>query len=398
MISPEEIKNQALKWWGPFLQSKILGEPFFPKTIDRIGKIKSGHITQRFELLQQEIESLYFYSKNQTGTGYLVKTAERTFRRIGNHQLPDAIVFETEEDYITVIGKKKECDIFLINCRKIVTSIPMLCSWAQRHCLWLTESHINWDDVLKVCQYFISTPKPELYLRQLPIEVHTKFIEENSTLLQSLLDFLIPDHIRNVNQKRFAERYFLQYDTPLIRVRFLDDLQRYNGQLSDISIPLSDFEKIEITTENVLITENKMNFLTLPPITSTIAIWSGGGFNISYLRNTRWLSNKNIFYWGDIDEHGFQILHQLRTYYSHAISVMMDKHTYDQFHAYAVNGSRNKSETLTLLTQEENELFKFLKNSDNKNRLEQEKIPQKYVDNYLNNFLLHLCNHNGADQ
>lgn len=384
MISPEEIKKQALKWWTSFLQSKVLDEPFFPKVIDRIGKVKSGHITQRFELLQQEIESLYRYSKNQTGSGYLVKTAGRTFRRTGNHELPDVIVFETEEDYITFTGKKKEWNIFLINHEKIITSIPALSSWVQLHCLWLTESHINWNDVLKVCQYFIDTPRPGLYLRQLPIDIHTKFIEENSTLIQSLLDFLIPDHIRNVNQRRFAERYFLQYDAPLIRIRFLDDLQCYNGKFSDISIPLPDFEKFETTAENVLITENKMNFLTLPSTTSTIAIWSGGGFNISYLRNATWLLNKHIFYWGDIDEHGFQILHQLRTYYHQAKSIMMDRQTYAQFNTYAVDGTRNKSETLTLLTQEENELFRFLKSLDSKNRLEQEKIPQAYVNHQLN--------------
>lgn len=96
--------------------------------------------------------------------------------------------------------------------------------------------------------------------------------------------------------------------------------------------------------KNILIAENKMNFLTLPLITSTIAIWSGGGFNIGYLKNATWLLNKNIFYWGDIDEHGFQILHQLRNYYPQAKSVMMDRHTFDLFHTYAVDGSRNKSE------------------------------------------------------
>ena len=53
MISPAEIKNQALKWWKPLLQSYIREELFFPKSIDRIGKVQSSHVTARFELLQQ---------------------------------------------------------------------------------------------------------------------------------------------------------------------------------------------------------------------------------------------------------------------------------------------------------------------------------------------------------
>ena len=95
MISPAEIKNQALKWWKPLLQSYIQEELCFPKSIDRIGKVKSSHVTARFELLQQEIEELYRCSKNQTGTGYQVQTAERNFRRTGSHELPDTVVFET---------------------------------------------------------------------------------------------------------------------------------------------------------------------------------------------------------------------------------------------------------------------------------------------------------------
>jgi hypothetical protein len=64
---------------------------------------------------------------------------------------------------------------------------------------------------------------------------------------------------------------------------------------------------------------------------------------------------------------------------------MMDRNTFDQFHIYAVDGSRNTSESLSLLTKEENELFQFLKTLDKKNRLEQEKIPQVYVDECLQN-------------
>jgi hypothetical protein len=387
MISPDEIKKYVLRWWKPFLHSYILEEPFFPKSIDRIGKVKSGHITSRFEMLQGEIEELYRYSKNQIGKGYTVKTAGRNFRRTGSHELPDTIVFETIDDYIYIIGYKKEWSIFLENYSTIISSAPRLKDWALNNCLWLTQKDIKWSEVLKVCRYFIETPRPNLYLRQLPIEIHTKFIEENNALIQSLLDFLIPDHIRSLTQKRFAERFFLRYDEPLIRMRFLDENQQADFKFKDISIPLSDFEKLELPAKNVLIAENKMNFLTLPLMHSTVAIWSGGGFNIAYLKNADWLLNKKIIYWGDIDEHGFQILHQLRTYYPHAKSVMMDRTTYETFNLYAVSGSRNKSQNLNLLTKEENDIFQYLKALDSNNRLEQEKIPQIYADNCLKSAL-----------
>jgi hypothetical protein len=385
MISPDEIKKIALKWWEPLLRSAMTGDPFFPTTIDRIGKVQSVHITQRFDELQKEIETLYRHSKNQTGIGYRVQTAEYNFRRTGNHELPDNIVFETIDDYLSVTGRKKEWRTFLQNHELIIAAISQLNSWALQHALWLTNEKINWNDILKVCLYFIDTPKPDLYIRQLPIAIHTKFIEENATLIQSLLDFLIPDHIRNSSQKRFAERYFLRYDEPLIRLRLLDNPLNCLGGFSDLSIPLSDFEKLDIPVKNVLVTENKMNFLTLPPIASTIAVWSGGGFNVSYLKKTDWLSEKNIFYWGDIDEHGFQILHQLRSYHPQTQSVLMDNKTFEEFAVFTVAGERNKAD-LILLTDDENQLYQKLKLAE-RNRLEQEKIPQVYVDEYLNRVL-----------
>ncbi len=226
-----------------------------------------------------------------------------------------------------------------------------------------------------------------MYIRQLPIEVHTKFIEENVALIQSLLDFLIPDHIRNAGQKRFAERYFLKYDEPLIRIMFLDQAGLLDDRLKDVCVPLSDFEQTSFPVENVLIAENKMNFLTLPPLLSTLSLWSGGGFNVSYLKNARWLTDKNIFYWGDLDVHGFQILHQLRSYYPKTRSIMMDRHTFDNYNEFAVNGPRSKLDTLSFLTAEEAHVYKYLKTLDNKNRLEQEKLPQAYVNQVLYSIL-----------
>jgi hypothetical protein len=201
-----------------------------------------------------------------------------------------------------------------------------------------------------------------------------------------MLDFLIPDHIRNHQQKRFTARYFLRYDEPLIRLRILDMHLDIFGYFSDISIPLSDFEKLDLPVKNILITENKMNFLTLPAMHSTIAVWSGGGFYVSYLRNIDWLSKKSILYWGDIDEHGFQILHQLRSFYPNTQSILMDHKTFEHFSEFAVAGARNKSEDLLLLTNDERKLFEQLKLSD-KNRLEQEKISQDYVMEYLKSLL-----------
>jgi hypothetical protein len=384
MINPDEIRQQALKWWEPLLQSHVNNEPFFPKSIDRIGKVQPVHVTQRFEALQDEIEALYKNAKNEIGTGYLVRTAAQHFRRTGAHELPDSIVFETAEDYLHYTGKQREWKLFVRNSALLEEGLPSLKGWIAENLLSLTLPDTDWVDIVTVCKYFIVNPRPHLYVRQLPIRLHTKFIEDHAPLLQSLLDYLIPDHIRNKGQKKFAERYFLKCDEPLIRIRLLDKKLAIYNNIMDLSISLTDFERTNWDCGRVVITENKMNFLTLPALPSAIAIWSGGGFMVSYLRNAAWLKSKSIHYWGDIDEHGFQILHQIRSYYGQTQSVMMDKETFNAFHEFAVNGKRNKAEELGYLSNEEAGLYSYIKGMDAKNRLEQEKIPQYYVDVELN--------------
>ena len=388
MISPEDIKLQALKWWKPFLQSCITNEPFFPKQIDRIGKIKAAQVTQRFESIQQEMDALYKNSKNEKGIGYQINTSGKNFRRTGKHELPESIAFTTADDFLYFTGKRKEWKLFTGNYALIIQQLPLLESWILDNVNLLTLPETEWDDVLKVCHYFILNPRPELYLRQLPIKIHTKFIEENAELLQSLIDFLIPDHIRSYHQNKFAERYFLMRDEPLIRLRILDEKLAPDNMITDLSIRLSDFEKIAWDCENVLIAENKMNFLTLPYFRSGIAIWSGGGFNVSYIKNAGWLKWKKIYYWGDIDEHGFQILHQIRSYYIQTKSIMMDKQTFEMFKDFAVSGERTKADKFQFLNEDENEMLCFLKSEEIKNRLEQEKIPQWYVDAALNKIMV----------
>lgn len=379
MISPEEIKQQALRWWPQVLEGHIRGETFSPRIIDRIGKIRSSDVRQQFDKVQNEIESLLRHSKNETGIGYLVEKSDYNFRRSGNHELPKRIVIVSLDDYLHVTHKKREWTLFIKNVELTTSVIPRLKEWAQSNTSWLIKSDIDWEGILHVCQYFLSTPRPELYVRQLPVAVHTKFIEENTALLQSLLDFLISDHIRDSRQKRFAERYYLKYDEPTIRIRILDEALSFQYNLKDLSVPLSSFLSLNLDCTHILITENKMNFLSLPDMPLTIALWSGGGFNVSYLKNVDWLINKQIYYWGDIDEHGFQILHQLRSYYSFVKSFLMNVETYKAYQKFAISTKVAHIDNLFLLNEDEKETLNTIQSNPHKNRLEQERISHQDV-------------------
>ena len=381
MISPLEIKKQGLKWWKPFLQSHLKGEVFFPRNIDRIGKVKSSSVRDNINELQVQLDELYQNEKAKLGFGYIVNREDIRFRRTGNHSLPKSISFECSDDFIAFIGKRREWHSFVESTNLIQTQIPELKDWIINNPLVVIENKDKWRSLIQVCKYFLANPNPGLYIRQLPIDVHTKFIEQNEVVIRSLLDFLIPDSILNIEERNFSKRYSLKYDQPTIRIRILDE-QLKIGLLSDLRVPLNDFEQLNLTCENVVLTENKMTFLALPNLKSTIAVWSGGGFMISYLKNVQWLHEKRITYWGDLDSHGFAILNQMRTYFPQTVSAMMDMETFELFEKEGVvPGEKTHAINLSKLSEAEMKVFSFLK--ENNLRLEQEKLRQNYVDAFF---------------
>jgi hypothetical protein len=53
----------------------------------------------------------------------------------------------------------------------------------------------------------------------------------------------------------------------------------------------------------------------------------GGGYAVEILESLSWLVGLDVTYWGDIDTHGFAILHRLRRRFPHVRSMLMDRAT-----------------------------------------------------------------------
>ncbi|KCZ72032.1 hypothetical protein ANME2D_01432 [Candidatus Methanoperedens nitroreducens] len=384
MITPEEIKKQAERWYKDFLIASINGESFFPKEI-RFGRIRSSETLESFSKINQEIQNLKKKSKEQSGYGYLIEFIKRKDQKIGEQLFPDRIYFEDESDYLKFIKKEKEYQEFKRAVDQITNTVPELHEWILLNPLKIIDHLGKWTDLIKVCKFFITNPRPNLYIRELPLELHTKFIEENKAIIRHLLDFLIDEYI-NKEEVEFERRFNLKYSEPLIRLRILDEeiAKEYFSGLTDLSILQSDFNILNISCKKIFILENKtnfsniFNFLTLPLLKDSMAIF-GKGFQLNLLKEARWLSDKQIIYWGDIDTHGFQILSQLRSYFPKTQSLMMDFETFNEFKQFAVTGTETNINQLINLTAEENQLFEYLLDLKEKNRLEQEKINHSFA-------------------
>jgi|SRR5690606_11289009 len=381
MITPQEIKKKAERKYVSFLQSLIEQKTFEKLVIRGDKKYNKSSLTE----FEKEIQSITSQSKAKKGFGYTLEFQQVKTKYLGVQDLPTSIYFDSKNDFLKFLGKEEEVELFVESTREIRETFPQLEEWIVKNPRKVIQNQTEWKGILKVCQYFKQNPKPNLYIRELPIRVHTKFLERNQSVIKELLDVLISEHI-NTDEKLFERRFNLKYAEPQIRFKVLDKeiSQKFFSGIDDLAIPLSQFEILNLPVEKVIVLENKTSFytaLTLPKINKSIALF-GSGFSVYNLKNVHWFKNKELLYWGDIDAQGFEILSQFRGYFPHTKSVLMGKQTFDKFFEDDKGTPTNISTKLNL-TYNEQELYDILKK--NNWRLEQEKIPFEYVNNYFDN-------------
>lgn len=374
MLSPAEVKKKARRKYKAFLRSLITEEPFFPLEI-KFGRPKS---TAEYTTLRDEVSQLRDGSKEVRGFGYTIEWQTTNTRQYGTQTLPHKVFFADEVDYLRLLGKQREAERFATAVAHTLTQFPQLREWLiqypQRVLKWLAV----WPDLLTVCAYFVAHPRPNCYARELPIPVHTKFIEENETILRYLLEVLLPDEAMRAKASTFAEQFYLQQAEPLVRLRLLDEGLR--GELgwpsAELGVPLTAVAENDLSAYRIVIIENQMTYLTFPALPRAIAIW-GEGYGALRLAQVAWLAQATVYYWGDLDVQGFDILASLRVHLPHVQSLLMDVATLDAFRDFLVAGTPSSDNQPKHLTEWETTVYQTLQTQNL--RLEQERISHDYV-------------------
>lgn len=383
MITPEQIKKKALRRYEAFLRAAVSGERFSPV------ELPVGKVPKSYPELQKAVTELINSSKAKIGFGYTLELETKNTRKHSTQSIPRRICIENREDYLKLVEKEDTFTNFKADVNLIQETVPKLNLWVQQHPLKVVAHHGSWSDLLKVCCYFQKNPKPNLYIRELPITVHTKFVEENKRVLRGLLEYILPaEYLEPVEggKHSFEQRFSLCYDEPLLRFRILDPAlqQQYGFPITDFGLTVSDFRQLQLGSPQCFVTENLMPFLTMPMAKNSVAIW-GQGRAVSLLKSIDWLKDCPIFYYGDMDVDGFKILAQLRSHFPQTQSILMDTATYEAFADFAVTDQKPVVDAPTPLTPAETALYTRL--STEQQRLEQERISQAYVNRFLQNLL-----------
>lgn len=368
MLTPEQIHRRALIRYPEFLRSLCTGSPFFPLNVFGGGLAKpKDFVADRAGILLLQSQS-----KAQTGFGYELTWEERTFRRLGTQNVPATVAFATQEDYVRFIKKQGEVRQFLADCELIRKQCPELNEWTQSKPLKVVAHAGIWDGLLKVCACLRSNPRPNCYLRELPVVADTKFVERHKGILSELLPITAPQTV-GPDASSFESRFGFRLKQPLLRLRFLDLTlaTRFGFPIDDFATPLDAADRLPFGNTSVVVVENEMTFLTLPSLPGALAIF-GAGDAAALLGDIKWLGSCRLYYWGDLDSHGFEILSSLRNYFPHVVSVLMDEHTLAAHGAFAVRAARTRSKESLRLTPDELALYEKLVSTDT--LLEQERI------------------------
>jgi len=376
MITPKELLIKTEKFFFKVVSSQLKGEDIFPLIIPSNKQITGINYSE----LKDDILPLYQQSKAVKTKGYSVIWKDKKING-SNQSIPSKIYFETLDDFLFFIGKAKDYQKIVASQRLVFSYFSDLEGWANDNPAILLENFEIWISLLNVCKYFLLHPPPhEYYVRELPIEVHSKFIEQNTGLLRKLLDLLLPNEWVNKKGNDFATRYHLRKVTVYTQIRILDDDLKSILGYDECSLTLDDAGWLNWLPDNVFIIENQICYLTFPKMKNSVAIF-GEGFKSRISKHLPWLEKAKLFCWFDMDTAGFEMLNMIRQYYPNAINFLMNEETLSHFSNFAVENKSRKKE-LPYLLDNEQKVYQYLQKNDK--RLEQERISQQYILEQLN--------------
>jgi hypothetical protein len=376
---PADLTKQVAILWsrGRILSAGLNGTSMFPLRL-RLRKPDRSALSSQFDDVRKWIKALEEGSKEKRGFGYQIKWTESQHRQLGRNRLPSAAWVETEEDALRLIGKQRDALRFAEIVALTTSTFPQLREWLARAPLIALANGDDWNRLLAVLEWFRDHPRSGRYVRQLDIAgVDTKFIEDRRGLLSDLLDRILPpDAVDTLftGSRNFEIRYGLQFKPALVRFRILDERLRLRG-LSDLTVPAAEFAQLDLDARRVFVTENEVSGIAFPSVPDSLVVL-GLGYGVELLAESKWLKTKSLYYWGDIDTHGFRMLDRLRGLFPEAHSLLMDRETLLSHRTLWVREENQETRTLDRLTSAERALYQELKENrlGSNIRLEQERV------------------------
>lgn len=328
---PADLRAQVQRLWdrGDLLRAAVSDATLWPLRLN-LKAPSAADLSDRFEAVREWVRAV-------ADTPHVrLDWRDWNHRVQGAQRLPVAVWVDSVHEALAFIGKARQAQRFEALWQQTAAAQPVLLAWLSRRPIQALDLADRWERLLAVVAWLQAHPRPGVYLRQVDVPgVDSKFIEAHRGVLAELLDLALPPEVVERGASGVAQftRRFGFLDKPVrIRFRLLDPALpslpgcQMSGGLPDITLDAVSFAALALPIERVFITENETNFLAFPEVARAIVVF-GAGYGWEALARAEWLHRCRLHYWGDIDTHGFAILDQLRGYFPHAASFLMDRET-----------------------------------------------------------------------
>lgn len=297
----------------------------------------------------------------------------------GKQLMPVRVFIDTPEDAMALLGLTKKKKEFLAGLSAVESQMPSLRDW------YLTYfGRISAEDffpvVLSIARFMLEQEQRKGYLREMAIPgVDTKFLENHNFLVRTLWNAIFPENTAESSDELWEKLFVQKVPTPSICVRSLDEHLRFAG-VRKLFLSQDDIADFQPPHRRIFITENKVNGYTFPDAEDSLILFGMGYGVLEMAESAPWLADKEIYYWGDLDHDGFNILSNLRKVLPEMKihSFLMDKETLLTYVDPKVKDTGNTTTIPDYLTVSEKMAWKLI--HDNGWRLEQERIPHEKVE------------------
>ena len=387
-----DIRAELERRWkrGEMCRARVGEEGLFPLSLS-FKKPSAKTMLNEFSNLQDWVKIITHFARQHD---LQLQWHDVNHRSLGRQQLPAALLLSTPEQAAALIGKRQALKQFVQLYKTTSQRCPELQPWLLKRPLKALSLGLVWTRLVDLCLWIQAHPRPGIYLRQVSLSgIDSKFIESHRGVLAELFDLVLPrfaidDDFSGV--AGFAHRYgFL--DKPLmLRMRPLDKaikLLPCEAQ-HDVMLTAKAFahlhHDIQAQVEVVFIVENEINYLSFPDMPNALLIF-GSGYGFDALKSAGWIKRCALYYWGDLDTHGFAILNQLRASFPQVQSFLMDRKTLLKHQSAWGREPKQETKDLLNLTPDEAALYDELRRNklSERIRLEQESIDFMYAKKYI---------------
>jgi hypothetical protein len=384
--TPQDLRDQVTRLWnrGRILSDLVEDGDLFPLRL-RLRTPSSLEWSSRFEEARAWARELDAASP--------LRIVRETVRHpaLGENRFPSEAWLDSREGAVAWIGKESQLLRFGEVLETTRSRCPDCLPWLVRQPLAVLDHSDAWDRLFDVVLWLRGHPRPAILLRELDLPgIDTKFVEAHRSVLSELLDFALPTESVDSSASgasAFEARYGFREKPRRVRLRWLDPDGIPGGfaGATDIeldSVAFAAWDPADI--RRVFVVENEVTFLAFPEHPRSIVLF-GSGYGFAALREARWVRDREVFYWGDLDTHGFAILDGFRSTFPHARSFLMDRATLLSHRSFWVRENRPSRQVLNRLGEDEQALYADLAGDvlGEGVRLEQERIAFGRIRDFL---------------